>query len=69
MRDVFVLGAGFSKAISAEMPTIHELSSAVMPHIKRHDSDLAERLAKLGHNVELWMTYGQRPLELSGNDN
>ena len=57
MRDVFVLGAGFSKAISTEMPTIHELSSAVMPNIQRHDSDLADRLAKLGHNVELWMTY------------
>ena len=57
MRDVFVLGAGFSKAISTEMPTIPELSSAVMPCIQRHDSDLADRLAKLGHNVELWMTY------------
>lgn len=57
MRDVFVLGAGFSKAISTRMPTIHELSSRVMPHIRRHDSSLADRLAKLGHNVELWMTY------------
>ena len=28
-----------------------------MPHIQRHDSGLADRLAKLGHNVELWMTY------------
>lgn len=29
MRDVFLLGAGFSKAISPEMPTLHELSEAV----------------------------------------
>jgi hypothetical protein len=29
MRDVFLLGAGFSKAISSEMPTLHELSEAV----------------------------------------
>ena len=39
------------------MPTVHELSSRVMPVIQRHDSDLANRLTKLGHNVELWMTY------------
>lgn len=30
MSDVFVLGAGFSKAIHEKMPTMDELSSEVL---------------------------------------
>jgi len=31
VTDVFILGAGFSKAISAEMPTLKELSRQILP--------------------------------------
>ena len=54
MPDVFILGAGFSKAIDDSMPTMAELSSAVLEKVGKNQ--LAE-LARLGNNIELWMTY------------
>ena len=54
MPDLFILGAGFSKAIDDSMPTMAELSSAVLEKVGKNQ--LAE-LARLGNNIELWMTY------------
>jgi hypothetical protein len=61
MSDVFILGAGFSKAISPHMPVLTELSDDV-------SSGLVERKSATGalkkslfalfpSNIELWMTY------------
>ena len=57
MNDVFILGAGFSKAIYDEMPTMDELSSAVRTILKENSVPVPDALDKLGNNIELWMTY------------
>ena len=57
MNDVFILGAGFSKAIYADMPTMAELSTEVMDHLSKLDQPVPQTLAKLGNNIELWMAY------------
>ena len=63
-RDVFILGAGFSKAINDRMPTMKELTIAVSECIK--DSELSlplplkdpeDRGRELESNIELWMAY------------
>ena len=64
-HDVFILGAGFSKAISGHMPTMKELTNQVSrklqignitlpPPLKdpQNDSD-----RELENNIELWMTF------------
>ena len=56
MPDVFILGAGFSKAISDSMPTMAELSSAVLKNREKVGLPVAE-LHRLGNNIERWMTY------------
>ena len=35
MSDVFILGAGFSKAIHSRMPTMDELSTEVLKRLER----------------------------------
>ena len=60
MRDVFILGAGFSKAIAGSMPTLRELSGDVLRVIRGHKRycEFADRLQRLfGTDVELWMNY------------
>ena len=57
MNDVFILGAGFSKAIYADMPTMAELSTEVMDHLSKLDQPVPQTLAKPGANIELWMAY------------
>ena len=56
MSDVFLLGAGFSKAISKKMPTLPELSA-----ILKDEACLPDYVTSLGNNVELWMTYLSQP--------
>ena len=56
MPDVFILGAGFSKAISDSMPTMAELSSAILENREKVDLPVAA-LLRLGNDIELWMTY------------
>ena len=56
MPDVFILGAGFSKAIHDSMPTMAELSSAVLKNREKVGLPVAE-LARLGNDIERWMTY------------
>ena len=57
MRDLFILGAGFSKAIYQDMPTMHELSVQVRENLETLDFPVPDELYNLGDNIELWMTY------------
>ena len=60
-RDVFILGAGFSKAIATQMPTMVELGEEVRERLSGK-VDLASAIpASLGDNIELWMTYLSQP--------
>ncbi len=56
MREVFILGAGFSKAIHGSMPLLEELSTKISSVEK-----LPPPLATLGNDVELWLTYLSQP--------
>lgn len=57
MTDTFVLGAGFSKAISAAMP----LADDLVREIAREDSEQAEEpdnvLLRGGPDLERWLSY------------
>jgi len=54
--DVFLLGAGFSKAVSDSMPDMAELSKALRKRV-----ELPHYVTALGDNVEHWMTYLSQP--------
>ena len=56
-NDVFILGAGFSKAINSSMPTMDELSTEVISRIENSPFPIQNTLYQLGTNIELWMTY------------
>ena len=57
MSDVFLLGAGFSKAVSDDMPLLQELSSQIRGRL----SDLPESLSTVGDNIEIWLSYLSQP--------
>lgn len=57
MSDVFLLGAGFSKAISDSMPVMGELSEELLKRI----IELPQQVIGLGNNFEHWMTYLSQP--------
>jgi hypothetical protein len=60
MSDVFILGAGFSKAVSRFMPVLTELSHDVSEGLveKSPTKTLGKSLfAQFPKNIELWMTY------------
>ena len=61
MVDVFILGAGFSKAVSAAMPTMKELSREVIAKLESSPFPIQDTLYAMGENVELWMTYLSQP--------
>ena len=63
-KDVFILGAGFSKAINWQMPTMRELTDAVSNGLANSPFSLPiplrdpeNRGRELDNNIELWMTY------------
>ena len=66
MKDVFILGAGFSKAVSDHMPTMAELGCRVMQRLKQAAAEegseiyIPRVLCDL-ENVESWMTYLSQP--------
>ncbi len=60
-RDVFILGAGFSKAIAKQMPTMVELGAEVRKRLAEVPSLSSAIPASLGDNIELWMTYLSQP--------
>ena len=62
--DVFILGAGFSKAIDCHMPTMKELTAAVRDHIESNGPSLPRPWMNsevIGEesvdSIEMWMTY------------
>lgn len=59
MPEVFLLGAGFSKAIHSSMPSLKELSIRVRD--KFGIGRLPPPLAGLGDDIELWLTYLSQP--------
>jgi len=58
MADVFILGAGFSKAVHSSVPLLDELTNIVR---ERLGPSLPEWLLKIGNNVEDWLTYLSQP--------
>ena len=61
MSDVFLLGAGFSKAISADMPLLSDLSTQIKERLRESGTDLPSPLPTLGDNLELWLSYLSQP--------
>ena len=67
MPDVFILGAGFSKALNKEMPTMEELGKDVIgrlesaANVPRSAIYIPPIMYNLGTNVEYWMTYLSQP--------
>ena len=57
MTDVFILGAGFSKAICDEMLTLNELSEEVIKRLQKHEVSIPSEFDNLGNNIESWMTF------------
>ena len=58
MRQVFLLGAGFSKAINSSMPLLSDLTRYV-----RDTLLIPREVLRLGNDLELWMSYlhGDQP--------
>ena len=56
MSDVFLLGAGFSRAVSAQMPDLQEMSEVLRDRVK-----CPPRAGSLTKNVEQLMTYLSQP--------
>ena len=59
MSEVFLLGAGFSRAISAHMPLLADLGRSLDKQLykERELSRYQKILARLGGNVELYLSY------------
>ncbi|MDE2807323.1 MAG: SIR2 family protein [Gemmatimonadota bacterium] len=57
MNDVFILGAGFSKAICPQMPTLKELTDEVIKRLWRSEEKKPPALAGLNSDIEAWITY------------
>jgi hypothetical protein len=61
--DLFVVGAGFSKAVSHEMPLTNELFSRTHRKMQQYHLEGAEDVTEmesfkqLGQELELWLTY------------
>ena len=53
VNNVYMLGAGFSKQISKEMPLLTELSAM----IRERGVNLPPALETLGDNLEIWLSY------------
>lgn len=53
MKDVFLLGAGFSRAVAAEMPLLADLSTAVSQKLP----EVEESIKSFAGNIEMVMTY------------
>ena len=63
MHDLFILGAGFSKALNEKMPTMNELGEDVvkrleiMADVERSSIYIPPSMYNFGKNVEYWITY------------
>src|ERR1039457_3019690 len=57
MNEVFILGAGFSKAISSEMPLVKELSAQVLDSYKHKDSIAPDVRRMMEEDFEKALTF------------
>ncbi len=57
LTDVFVLGAGFSKAIHSKMPTMAELAKEVRDCLDCSGRALPQELDIYKNDIEMWMSY------------
>ena len=57
MNDVFLLGAGFSKAVSKRMPIMRELFDLLKPLIDKEDGFSQEAYDYAAYDVERLLTY------------
>ena len=55
-RDVFILGAGFSRAISAAMPTLNDLSNLNPEWRSKPTFEKSEPLYRMGNDYEAWLS-------------
>ena len=58
---MFILGAGFSRAIATPMPTMVELGAEVRERLAEVTGISSAIPDSLGDNIELWMTYLSQP--------
>ena len=57
MNDVFILGAGFSKAIHSGMPTLADLTHEVAKRLWGPECSWPKPLRDLDKNIEMWITF------------
>jgi len=57
MGEVFILGAGFSKAVSSEMPLMRELTDEIFTHFKQRGDISQEVRSMLEEDFEKALTY------------
>jgi hypothetical protein len=55
MSDVFILGAGFSRAVAKEMPLLADLNTAVWSKVQLPEEKMF--LNSFGGNIEMVLTY------------
>jgi len=56
-KDVFILGAGFSKAVSFHMPSLADLSKAIGPQVGNHFTAFGKPPKELFSNIEAFLSY------------
>ncbi|WP_405813835.1 SIR2 family protein [Streptomyces sp. NBC_01390] len=56
MNRVFILGAGFSKAINPLMPTLYQLTDSVKEAFHGRGIDISDDLAGFGNDLERWLS-------------
>lgn len=57
MSTVYVLGAGFSKAVSHHMPLMKDLSAAVAEHLEETNFPSSRSVETFSDDFEAWMTF------------
>lgn len=60
-QDVFILGAGFSKAIAASMSTMDELGVEVRKRLSNDPNIKSAIPDSIGDNIESWITFLSLP--------
>ena len=67
MADVFILGAGFSKALNERMPTMDELGKDVKTRLEKVAEqpksaiNIPQVMTDFGTNIEYWISYLSQP--------
>jgi hypothetical protein len=56
-ETVFVLGAGFSAALSPEMPIMSVLSRLIREELRRHNQSVPAVVDVFGDDLERWLSY------------